>query len=55
MNQPITPATYRTYRNLPPLAGLCSHEEAASPGLGIETCVTRLKRFTIASNGCMRS
>jgi hypothetical protein len=45
MNQPITPATYRTYRNLPPLAGLCSHEEAARPGLDIETCVTRLKRF----------
>jgi hypothetical protein len=45
MNEPITPASYRTYRNLPPLAGLCSHEEAAKPGLGIETCVTRLKRF----------
>ncbi len=45
MNQPISPATYRTYRNLPALAGLCSHEEAAAPGMGVETCVSRLKRF----------
>jgi len=41
----MTPATYQTYRDLPPLAGLCSHVEAALPGLGIKTAVTRLKRF----------
>ena len=45
MTAPISPATYRTYKNLPPLAGLCTHEEAARPGMGIEECVRRLKRF----------
>jgi hypothetical protein len=45
MSESITPATYHTYRDLPPLAGLCTHEEAAKPGLGIEACVARLKRF----------
>ena len=45
MTAPITPATYKTYKNLPPLAGLCTHEEAARPGMGIEECVRRLKRF----------
>jgi hypothetical protein len=45
MTAPITPETYRTYRDLPPLAGLCTHAEAARPGLSIEECVRRLKRF----------
>ena len=36
---------YKTYRNLPPLAGLCSMEDAQRPGLSVEECVTRLKRF----------
>ena len=36
---------YQTYRDLPPLAGLCSMEEAQRPGLSVEECVTRLKRF----------
>jgi hypothetical protein len=40
-----SPETYRTYKNLPPLAGIATHVEAAKPGLGIEECVTRLKRF----------
>jgi hypothetical protein len=40
-----SPATYRSYKDLPPLAGLATFEEAAKPGLGIEACVTRLKRF----------
>ena len=44
----ITPSTYRPYKNLPPLAGLATHEQAAKPGLGIEECVTRLKRFHYA-------
>jgi hypothetical protein len=44
----ITPATYQTYKNLPPLAGLATHAAAAQPGLGIEECVRRLKRFHYA-------
>ncbi len=39
---------YRTYRNLPPLAGLCTMEEAMKPGLSVEQCVTRLKRYHYA-------
>jgi hypothetical protein len=39
---------YSSYRNLPPLAGLCSLEEAMAPGLSIETCVARLKRYHYA-------
>jgi hypothetical protein len=35
---------YRSYRNLPPLAGLCSLPEAQKPGLSVEECVRRLKR-----------
>jgi hypothetical protein len=39
---------YRPYRDLPPLAGLCTHAEASRPGLSVEACVTRLKRFHYA-------
>ena len=39
---------YSTYRDLPPLAGLCSLAEAARPGLSVEECVARLKRFHYA-------
>jgi hypothetical protein len=39
---------YQSYRNLPPLAGLCSIEQAAVPGLSIDSCVARLKRFHYA-------
>ena len=39
---------YQSYRNLPPLAGLCSFEQAMSPGLSIDECVARLKRFHYA-------
>ena len=35
---------YRPYRDLPPVAGLCTLAEAARPGLPVEECVTRLKR-----------
>src|SRR5678809_665820 len=38
----------RTARGLPPLAGLCTIEEAARPGLSVEECVRRLKRFHYA-------
>ncbi len=40
-----TPSTYHSYRGLPTLAGLATLEEAARPGLGIEACVARLKRY----------
>jgi hypothetical protein len=36
---------YRSYKNLPPLAGLCTIEEAMKPGLSVGECVRRLKRF----------
>src|SRR6186713_1689050 len=39
---------YRSYRDLPSLAGLCTMEEAARPGLSVEECVRRLKRFHYA-------
>ncbi|MGO8700039.1 MAG: hypothetical protein ACLQVY_20300 [Limisphaerales bacterium] len=39
---------YSTYRHLPPLAGLCSLEQAMAPGLSIEACVARLKRYHFA-------
>ncbi len=42
----LTPlANYTSYRGLPALAGLCTVEEAAKPGLSVEECVRRLKRF----------
>lgn len=36
--------SYRTYKNLPEVAGLCSLAEAARPGLSVNDCVERLKR-----------
>ena len=39
------PKTYQSYRGLPPLAGLASIEDAAKPGLSVEACVARLKRY----------
>ncbi len=39
---------YSTYRKLPALAGVCSMAEAMKPGLSIEQCVTRLKRYHYA-------
>ncbi len=36
---------YRSYKDLPSLAGLCTMADAMRPGLSIETCVTRLKRY----------
>ena len=40
--------TAKSYLNLPPLAGLCSMPEAMKPGLSVEECVRRLKRFHYA-------
>jgi hypothetical protein len=45
MSTPTPLAGYQSYKGLPPLAGLCSIEEAAKPGLSVEECVRRLKRF----------
>src|SRR5271155_6164328 len=41
-------ARYRSYRDLPTLAGLATIAEAARPGMSVEACVTRLKRFHYA-------
>src|SRR5262249_13359453 len=38
----------KPYRGLPALAGLATFAEAARPGLGIEACVARLKRYHYA-------
>jgi hypothetical protein len=40
----MTPATYRSYRDLPPIAGITSVADAARLGLSIDDCVARLKR-----------
>src|SRR5262245_59051318 len=37
-----------SYRGLPTLAGLATLAEAARPGLGVEACVARLKRYHYA-------
>ena len=34
--------------HMPPMAGLCSIEEATKPGLSVEECVRRLKRYHYA-------
>src|SRR5688572_30152539 len=36
---------YESYRKLPALAGVCSFEEGSRPGLSVEQCVARLKRY----------
>jgi len=45
MSDPKPISNYKSYRGLPQLAGLCTVEEAAKPGLSVEECVRRLKRF----------
>ena len=45
----FTPSeSYRSYRDLPPLAGVGSIADAAKPGLSVEACVARLKRYHYA-------
>lgn len=39
---------YRSYKDLPPLAGLADFDSAAKPGLSVEECVRRLKRYHYA-------
>jgi hypothetical protein len=41
-------ANYQTYKGLPPIAGLCPLEDAMRPGLGVNECVRRIKRFHYA-------
>jgi hypothetical protein len=36
---------YQSYKGIPPLAGVCTFEEAMKPGMSIDECVTRLKRI----------
>src|SRR5262245_38396492 len=39
---------YRSFKGLPTLAGLATIAEAARPGLSVEACVGRLKRYHYA-------
>jgi hypothetical protein len=41
----MTKSSYKSYKGLPTLAGLGTIEQAAEPGLSVEACVKRLKRF----------
>ncbi len=43
-----TTENYQSYRGLPKLAGLATIAEAAKPGLSVEACVARLKRYHYA-------
>jgi hypothetical protein len=47
-------ANYRPYKNLPPLAGLASFEDAMKPGLSIDDCVERVKRYHFALRRLMQ-
>ena len=42
---PPSPANFTGYKGLPPLVGLADFAHAAQPGLSVEECVKRLKRF----------
>jgi hypothetical protein len=41
-------STYQSFHGLPPLAGLATFDAAQQPGLSVEECVRRLKRFHYA-------
>jgi len=41
-------STYTSYRNLPPVAGICSMDDAMKPGLSVDACVARQKRYHYA-------
>ncbi|TMC60758.1 MAG: hypothetical protein E6J26_01075 [Chloroflexi bacterium] len=38
----------KSYRNVPPLAGICSPQDALREGLSVDECVRRLKRYHYA-------
>jgi hypothetical protein len=40
--------TYRSYQDLPALAGIAAFDRATDPGLSVEECVRRLKRYHYA-------
>jgi hypothetical protein len=44
----MTSQGYHSYRGLPTLAGLATLAQAAQPGLSVEACVARLKRYHYA-------
>src|SRR6476619_6707608 len=44
----VSAQAYRPLLGLPPLGGVCSFEEAMRPGLSVEMCVRRLKRYHYA-------
>jgi hypothetical protein len=44
----MNPADYRTHRDLPPLAGIATFQEAMRPGLSVDECVRRVKRYHYA-------
>src|SRR4051794_39331492 len=48
MPSPTPLAGYQSYKGLLQLAGLCTVQEAAKPGLPVEECVRRLKRVHYA-------
>jgi hypothetical protein len=44
----MSASDYRPLHGLPPLAGLCSFTDATRPGLSVDECVRRLKRYHYA-------
>ena len=54
----MSAANYRALHRLPPLAGLCSFDEAMRPGLSVEECVRRgvgaLTLFAFSSENWQR-
>jgi hypothetical protein len=47
-------AAYRPHKNLPPLAGITSFDAAMKPGLSIDACVDRVKRYHFALKRLMQ-
>jgi hypothetical protein len=44
----MTASNYQSYKNLPQMAGICTVQEAMSPGLSVEEVVRRHKRYHYA-------
>src|SRR5690606_31288128 len=43
-----SPTQISSLKGLPPLAGLCRFDQAVSPGLAVDDCVERLRRYHYA-------